>query len=139
MSEATNPRRDTSFGLFAALITCTALYTVIQWVVVKVLADPAHSERPLAEVARLAMGNSGAALIAVGALVSIYGYLGANMLAVSRLTFALAEQQDFPPIFAAVHPRFSPPYFSFFVFVPLDWLFALLWNFTCSETLSSAA
>src|SRR5439155_1555380 len=50
MSEATNPRRDTTFGLFAALITCTALYTVIQWVVVKVLADPAHSERPLAEV-----------------------------------------------------------------------------------------
>ena len=139
MSEATNPRRDTTFGLFAALITCTALYTVIQWVVVKVLADPAHSERPLAEVARLAMGNSGAALIAVGALVSIYGYLSANMLAVPRLTFALAEQQDFPPIFAAVHPRFRTPYFSILVFAALVWLFALLGNFTWNVTLSAAA
>jgi len=139
MSEATNPRRDTTFGLFAALITCTALYTVIQWVVVKALADPAHSERPLAEVARLAMGNSGAALIAVGALVSIYGYLSANMLAVPRLTFALAEQQDFPPIFAAVHPRFRTPYFSILVFAALVWLFALLGNFTWNVTLSAAA
>jgi basic amino acid/polyamine antiporter, APA family len=139
MSEATNPRRDTTFGLFAALITCTALYTVIQWVVVKALADPAHSERPLAEVARLAMGNSGAALIAVGALVSIYGYLSANMLAVPRLTFALAEQQDFPAIFAAVHPGFRTPYFSILVFATLVWLFALLGNFTWNVTLSAAA
>jgi len=139
MSEATNPRRDTTFGLFAALITCTALYTVIQWVVVKALADPAHSERPLAEVARLAMGNAGAALIAVGALVSIYGYLSANMLAVPRLTFALAEQQDFPAIFAAVHPRFRTPYFSILVFATLVWLFALLGNFTWNVTLSAAA
>jgi APA family basic amino acid/polyamine antiporter len=139
MSEATNPRRDAAFGLFTALITCTALYTVIQWVVVKALADPTHSERPLAEVARLAMGNSGAALIAVGALVSIYGYLSANMLAVPRLTFALAEQQDFPAIFAAVHPRFRTPYFSIFVFATLVWLFALLGNFSWNVTLSAAA
>jgi APA family basic amino acid/polyamine antiporter len=139
MSEATNPRRDAAFGLFTALITCTALYTVIQWVVVKALADPTHSERPLAEVARLAMGNSGAALIAVGALVSIYGYLSANMLAVPRLTFALAEQQDFPAIFAAVHPRFRTPYFSILVFATLVWLFALLGNFSWNVTLSAAA
>src|SRR5215470_14824434 len=78
VSEATNPRRDTAFGLFVALITCTALYTVIQWVVIKSLPDAAHAERPLAEVARLAIGNPGAGLIAVGALVSIYGYLSAN-------------------------------------------------------------
>ncbi len=101
MSEATNPRRDTTFGLFAALITCT--------------------------------------LIAVGALVSIYGYLSANMLAVPRLTFALAEQQDFPAIFAAVHPRFRTPYFSILVFATLVWLFALLGNFTWNVTLSAAA
>jgi basic amino acid/polyamine antiporter, APA family len=139
MSEATNPRRDTAFGLLAALITCTALYSVIQWVVIKVLPNAAQSERPLADVARLAIGNGGAALIAVGALVSIYGYLSANMLAVPRLTFALAEQKDFPSIFAAVHPRFRTPYFSIAVFATLVWLFALLGNFTWNVTLSAAA
>lgn len=139
VSEATNPRRDTAFGLFVALITCTALYTVIQWVVIKSLPDAAHAERPLAEVARLAIGNPGAGLIAVGALVSIYGYLSANMLAVPRLTFALAEQNDFPSIFAALHPRFRTPYFSILVFAALVWLFALLGNFSWNVTLSAAA
>ena len=85
------------------------------------------------------MGNAGAGLIAVGALVSIYGYLSANMLAVPRLTFALAEQQDFPAIFAAVDPRFRTPYFSIIVFAALVWLFALLGNFSWNVTLSAAA
>ena len=44
--EAKDPQRDMPFGLFAALITCAAIYTLIQWVVVGVLPDPAHSEPP---------------------------------------------------------------------------------------------
>ena len=73
--EAKNPRRDLPFGLFAALITCAVIYGLIQWVVVGVLPDPAHSQRPLADVARIVMGNGGAALTAVGALLSIYADL----------------------------------------------------------------
>jgi hypothetical protein len=53
LSEAKNPRRDAAFALFTALITCTLLYSAIQWVVVGILPDPAHSERPLAGAARL--------------------------------------------------------------------------------------
>ncbi len=139
MSEAKDPRRDAAFALFAALITCTLLYTMIQWAVVAVLPDPAHSERPLADVARLLLGNAGAALIAVGALVSVYGNLSANILAVPRLTFALAERGDFPSIFAAVHPRFRTPYFSILVFAVLTWLLALLGSFSWNVTLSAVA
>ena len=102
--EAKNPRRDMPFGLFAALLTCAVIYGLIQWVVVGVLPDPGHSERPLADVARIVMGAGGASLIAVGALFSIYGYLSGNMLATPRITFALAERGDFPSLFAAVHP-----------------------------------
>ena len=81
LSEAKNPRRDAAFALFTALITCTLLYSAIQWVVVGILPDPAHSERPLADVARLVFGNGGAAFVSVGALVSVYGYLSANIWA----------------------------------------------------------
>jgi len=126
MSEAKNPRRDAAFALFAALITCTLLYWAIQLVVVRTLADPATSQRPLADVARLVVGGAGPALIAIGALVSTYGYLSANMLAVPRITFALAECRDFPSVFASVHRRFHTPYFSILVFAALTWLLALL-------------
>ncbi len=137
--EAKDPRRDMPFGLFSALITCTVIYSLIQWVVVGVLPDPGRSQRPLADVAGIVMGHGGAALIAVGALVSIYGYLSGNMLATPRITFALAERGDFPSWFAAVHPRFRTPYFSIFVFALLVWLLALFGSFAGNATLSAGS
>ena len=125
--------------MFTALITCTLLYSAIQWVVVGILPDPAHSERPLADVARLVFGNGGAAFVSVGALVSVYGYLSANMLGVPRITFALAENGDFPSFFAAIHPRFRTPYISILAFALLSWLLALLGSFTWNATLSAVA
>src|ERR1700691_5106862 len=139
MSEAKDPRRDAPFALFTALLVCTAIYALIQWVVVGVLPDAAHSERPLAEVARIAVGSLGAALIAVGALISFYGYLSAKILAMPRVTFALAEQGDFPKAFAAVHPRFHTPYVSILVFAVLVWAFALTGEFKWNVTLSAVA
>lgn len=139
MAEARNPRRDAPFALFIALAACVLVYTLVQWVVVHVLADPVHSDRPLADVARMLAGRGGAQLVALGALVSVLGYLSANMLAVPRITFAFAEEGDFPYIFAAVHARFHTPYFSIAVFAVLTWLFALLGNFSWNVTLSAAA
>ena len=137
--EAKDPRRDIPFGLFSALITCAVIYSLIQWVVVGVLPDPAHSERPLADVARIVMGHGGAALIAIGALFSIYGYLSGNLLATPRITFALAERGDFPSLFALVHPRFRTPYFSIFVFALLVWGLALFGSFAGNATLSAGS
>ncbi|MEY2413373.1 MAG: hypothetical protein QOD84_1979 [Acidobacteriaceae bacterium] len=139
MGEAKDPRRDAAFGLLIALITCAFLYTAIQWVVLGVLPDPAHSERPLADVARIIFGPWGAALIAVGAIVSVYGYLSANVLATPRITFALAERGDFPAIFRAIHPKFRTPYFSILVFALLVWALAILGSFTWNVTLSAVS
>jgi amino acid transporter len=139
MAEAKDPKRDVAFGLFTALITCTLLYVAIQWAVVGLLPAPAHSERPLADVARLMFGRAGAAFITIGALISVYGYLSANLLAVPRITFALAERGDFPRVFAAVHPRFRTPYFSIVVFSAITWLLALLGSFSWNLTLSAVA
>jgi amino acid transporter len=139
MGEARDPRRDAGFALFTALAVVAALYTLLQLVVVRVLPDAAHSERPLADAARVMMGQGGAVLISVGALISVYGYLSANLLGSPRATFALAERGDFPARFAAIHPRFRTPYFSIVVYAVLVWAFALLGSFTWNLTLSAVA
>jgi amino acid transporter len=139
MAEAKDPRRDTVFALFAALAVCALLYISIQWIVISALPDAAHSERPLADAARLMMGREGAGLIAIGALVSVYGYLSAKILAVPRLTFALAERGDFPSFFAVIHPRFRTPHISILVFALLVWALSLFGSFTWNLTLSAAA
>jgi len=139
MSEAKNPRRDAPFALFTALLVCTVIYALIQWVVVGVLPDAMHSQRPLADVARLAVGLVGAALVAVGALISFYGYLSAKILAMPRVPFALAEQGDFPQAFAAVHRRYHTPYVSILVFAAMVWGLALFGDFKWNVTLSAVA
>jgi len=139
MGEAKNPRHDAPVALFAALVICTVTYALIQWVVVGVLPDAALSQRPLSDVARVAVGSVGAALVAVGALISFYGYLSAKILGMPRVTYALAEQGDFPQAFAAIHPRFHTPYVSILVFAALVWVFALSGEFKWNVTLSAVA
>jgi len=139
MGEARNPRRDAPFALFAALIIVSVLYTLLQLIVTAVLPDAAHSQRPLADLARILMGPPGAALISVGALVSVYGYLSANMLTVPRATFALAERGDFPAWLALVHPRFRTPYVSILLIALLLWGFAQFASFSWNVTLSAVA
>lgn len=139
LGEARNPKRDAPFALITALAVITVLYTALQWIVVGILPASIATERPLAEVARVMMGSGGAALVAMGALVSVYGYLSANFLTGPRATFAFAEQGDFPRLFAAVHPRFRTPHVSILVFAVLCWGLALFGSFTWNVTLSAVA
>jgi basic amino acid/polyamine antiporter, APA family len=137
--EARNPQRDVAFALFVALLVVTALYATLQLIVVAVLADPGRSERPLADAARVFMGEPGAAFIALAALVSVCGYVNAMLLTAPRGMYALAERGDFPHAFAAVHPRFRTPHVSIAVFALLVWLFSLFASFSWNVTLSAVA
>jgi len=139
MGEARDPRHDVPFALFAALLIVALLYAALQLVVVQALPDAAHSERPLADVARVMMGKGGSALISLGAIVAVYGYLSANLLGSPRATFALAERGDFPAPLAAIHPRYNTPYVSIALYAALVWAFALLGSFTWNLTLSAVA
>ena len=130
MGEARDPRRDAAFALFTALLILIALYALLQFIVVGVLPDVAHSARPLADAARVLMGPAGAALISVGALISVYGYISANMLTGPRGTFALAERGDFPAWFAAIHHRFRTPHRSIALFALLLWGFSQFASFS---------
>jgi APA family basic amino acid/polyamine antiporter len=139
MGEAKDPRRDAPFALLAGLLTCTVIYTLVQVVVMGVLPDPTQGDRPLAAAAHFFLGNAGAAFITAGALVAIFGYEASMMLNVPRLTFALAERGDFPPIFGAVHRKFRTPYVSIVVFGVLVWALALWGSFQWNAILSAVA
>ncbi len=139
LGEARNPRRDAPFALFTALLVCTIFFSAIQVLVVALLPAPAQTDRPLALAARIFLGPAGGILMAVGALLSVYGYLSSMSLNVPRLTFALAEQGDFPQFFARVHPRYRTPYVSILVFAFLTWVLAVWGTFTWNVVLSSIA
>src|SRR5205085_2618552 len=88
--EAKDPRRDYPFALFTALVVCTIVYTMTQWIIISVLPQASMTDRPMATAAQIMLGPWGAGLVSVGVLVSCYGYLSANVLGFPRILFALA-------------------------------------------------
>ena len=124
LSEAKDPRRDAPFALVGGLGLAALLYIMAQLTVLASLPDPGATSRPLAESARMLLGDIGAAIITVAALISVYGWLASNMLTVPRLSMAMAERGDFPSFFARVHPVFRTPWISILLFAAVSWTLA---------------
>lgn len=124
LSEAKNPRRDAPIALLGGLALAAVLYLLAQLTVLATLPDPGATNRPLAESARMLLGDAGAAIITVAALISVYGWLASNMLTVPRLSMAMAERGDFPAFFARVHPVFRTPWISILFFAAVSWVLA---------------
>ena len=137
--ESMNPKRDTPIALLLALGVVCLIYTAVQYVTIATLPDAGMSARPLTDAAQRFLGAGGAAAIAVAALVSGYGYLSANVLHAPRITYALAQQGDFPKFLGVVHAKYRTPYVSIFIYAGLVFLFALIGDFKWNALLSAAS
>jgi basic amino acid/polyamine antiporter, APA family len=111
----------------------------VQYVVIYTLANSAATTKPAVDAARQFLGPVGVSLVAAGTLVSVYGYLSANMLHTPRVTFAMGERGDFPAFFAAIHPRFRTPHISILAFAALLLVFSISGDFRWNATLSAVA
>lgn len=134
--EVKNPTRDAPVVLMSALVIVTTVYFLVQVVVVHMLANPAETDLPLSAAAHVFGGSTIATIISVGALLSSIGYFAANMIATPRITFAFAEQGDFPRWFAAIHRRYHTPYISIIAFAVLVWGLTLMGTFRWNAALS---
>jgi APA family basic amino acid/polyamine antiporter len=135
--ETRDPRKDGPIALLVALATATGLYVAMQYIVIHTLPTATTASKPVADAAQHFLGRYGTLLITAGALISVYGFVSANMLHTPRLAFAMGQQGDFPAFFAAVHPRFRTPYISIVTFAMLLFVFAVAGNFQWNATLSA--
>ncbi len=137
LAEAKDPQRDAPFALLVGLGLVTLVYLAAQVTVLATLSDPGATTRPLAASARVMLGAGGAAAISVAALISVYGWLSSNMLAVPRLTMAMAQRGDLPAFFGRVHPIWRTPWVSILIYAGVSWALAnqasLLQNLTLSS------
>jgi amino acid transporter len=72
--------------------------------------DLATTSTPLASAGRVLFGEAGAAIMAIGAMISVSGSDESDMLGSSRLAYAMAADGMLPKPLAAVHRRFATPY-----------------------------
>jgi basic amino acid/polyamine antiporter, APA family len=137
--ESTNPKRDTPIALLLALAVVAVIYTAVQYVTVATLPGAAVSVRPLSDAAQRFGGPTAATVMALAALVSAYGYLSANLLHSSRITFAMAQQGDLPKFLAAIHHKHRTPYFSILLYAMLVFVLAAIGNFQWNAVLSAVS
>jgi APA family basic amino acid/polyamine antiporter len=137
--ELKNPSRDIPRAILVCLPLVAVVYFLVQTVVVRTLPNSARTNHPLAAAAYVFGGSTMASIVSLGALLSSFGSLAANMIANPRLTFAFAEQGDFPRWFGAIHHRYQTPYASIIAFAILLWALALMGTFRWNAALSAVS
>ena len=109
--EMRDPRRDLARGLLVGVCGVILLYTAVNFVCLYALGAGglAESKTPASAVMRLALGERGAALIAVGIAVSTLGFLSQGMLTAPRVYYAMAEDGLFFKAVGRVNAKTRAP------------------------------
>ena len=137
--EFKNPRRDVPFALITQIVIVTLIYSAVQWVALGTLPNLAGSLTPLADAARIFLGEWGGLLLTAGAVLSILGTNSNTVLAGPRYLWALAADGFGPRALSYIHPRFRTPVVAILAQTAIALPLALSGSFTQLATLSVVA
>lgn len=137
--EVRNPARTVPRALLLALALVVVLYIAIQLTAQGILGtELASSKSALADASRHITPGAGV-FIAIGAAVSMFGFLSGEVLGSSRLLFAFARDGTLPSGLATVHPRFRTPTVAIVLHAVIACALALSGTFVQLAILSTVA
>jgi APA family basic amino acid/polyamine antiporter len=95
--ELREPKKQLPRGLLLGVLGVVIIYVSVSYVCLHALgvAGLAATKTPASEVMRLALGERGAQLIAVGIAISTLGFLSQGMLTAPRVYFSMAKDGVF--------------------------------------------
>lgn len=129
--EVRNNARTVPRAVLLALGAATILYLAIQYVALGImgtgLADTGRT--PLAEAAGVALGPTARTIMIAAAVVSMFGYLSANILSEPRGLFAMSRDGFLPSGLTKVDPTFHTPNRAITVYAALVIVIALSGTF----------
>lgn len=109
--ELREPRKDLPRGLLLGVCGVIVLYVAVAYVCVRALGVEGlqNTRIPASAVMKLALGETGARLIAVGIAISTLGFLSQGMLTAPRVYFAMADDGVFFKKIAYLNPQTKVP------------------------------
>jgi amino acid transporter len=137
--EVVRPNSTIPKALGIAMVSTTLLYVAIQTVAQGLLGpDLSRSTVPLAEaMARLSPVLK--LIMVAGAALSMFGYLGSDILGSPRLLFAIARDGLLPDWLGRLHPRTRAPHAAILCYSTLASVLALTGTFAELAVLSALA
>ncbi len=129
--EIKDPKRNIPRGLFIGIGICIVMYVLTNQAYVYML--PVETMRNSSLVAsdalNVAMGVTGAGLIALLVMLSTLGATNGNILPCARITYAMGEDKRFFSWTGKVHPRFHTPGNALWLHCAWSCLFVLTGSF----------
>jgi len=107
--------------------------------VIHTLANPGATTKPAVDAARQFLGPMGVSLVAAGTLISVYGYLSANMLHNAASDVCDGRAWRFPCLFCDHSSAVRTPHISILAFALLLLIFSISGDFRWNATLSAVA
>lgn len=110
-AEIREPQKNLPRALILGVAGVVLLYLLVNFVCVRALgvSGLANTTTPASDVMRLALGSTGARLIAAGIAISTLGFLSQGMLTAPRVYFAMAEDGLFFKSVGRLNPRTRVP------------------------------
>lgn len=136
--EARDPKRDVPIALIGSVAAVTFAYGAVLTICVGVLADPAATDRPLAEAGRQLFGTPGAIAVSVGAGAVILGTILVIIIAMPRMLLAITERGQLPAGLGRVHPRWHTPWIAILISSVLSFGFAMFSDLISALTFATA-
>lgn len=135
--EVRDPRKNLPFAILTAMAVIVPLYMLIQVVSIGTLPELATSATPLADAAGRFAGSLGAAIVVIGAVISITGTLNGLVLAAPRLLYGMAEHGQLPGWFGRTHSRFHTPHVAIVLTAACMLVLTLSGSFLAAVALST--
>jgi APA family basic amino acid/polyamine antiporter len=109
--EMRDSQRDLPRGLLIGVVAVIALYLTVTYVCLRALGinGLAETATPASQVMRVALGDRGARLIALGIAISTVGFLSQSILTAPRAYYAMALDGVFFRGVAKLNPRSRVP------------------------------
>ncbi len=131
--EMKNPARDLPLAIIVGLSVVAVAYLLVNIAIFHILpaAEVASlNDRAAVVASQWAFGSFGATLIHVGILISIFGCLNGNILATTRIPYAMGVRGDLPlsRFIGRPHPTFGTPYYAIILQTVVALLMALSGN-----------
>lgn len=109
--EIREPQKNLPRALIIGVAGVVILYLAVNYVCVAALgvSGLAKTTTPASDVMRLALGETGARIIAAGIAISTLGFLSQGMLTAPRVYYAMAEDRLFFRSVGQLHPKTQVP------------------------------
>lgn len=109
--EIQHPQRNIPRSLFLGVLICVVVYVLVNQAYLYALPveSVAKSQLVASDAITVALGNTSGAVVAAMIVICTFGAINGNIMATSRITYAMGKDKTFWAWTGKEHPRFRTP------------------------------